>query len=114
MGTWDTGIFDDDIAMDVKAEFDDAIAEGATAEEATKQILESFEDVLEDDEEAPIIYLTLVALQLENGFAQKSLKQKVLEIIESGQGLDRWQDTGGDELINRLKVLNELKDKLTK
>ena len=113
MGTWDTGIFGDDIAMDVKAEFDDAIAEGMSVKEATKQILESFEDVLEDDEEAPIVYLVLAILQLEKGALQKNIKKKALGIIKSGQGLDRWKEAGEDELNNRIRVLDELKDKLT-
>lgn len=68
---WDTGVFDDDIAMDINAEFDDAIEEGITVKEATKQILETFQDVLEDEEEAPIVYLALAALQLEKGDIQK-------------------------------------------
>lgn len=114
MGTWNTGIFDDDIAMDIKAEFDDAIAGGMSVKEATEQILESFEDVLEDEDEAPVVYLTLAALQIEKGNIQKDIRKKALGIIESGQGLDRWKDAGEDELYNRTRVLNELKDKLIK
>lgn len=114
MGAWDTGIFDDDIAMDIKAEFEDAIEEGMTVKKATKQILESFEDVLEDEEEASVVYLALAALQLESGTVQSNIKKKALKIIESGQELDRWKDSGEAELNNRKKALNELKEKLLK
>lgn len=112
MGTWDTGIFDDDLAMDIKSEFDDAIEEGMSVKKATKQILESFEDELEDEDEASIIYLTLAALQLEQGNVEKNIKKKALEIIESGQDLERWEGADEEELNKRIAVLNELKERL--
>ncbi|MDF2612116.1 MAG: hypothetical protein K0R92_3590 [Lachnospiraceae bacterium] len=37
---------------------------------------------------------------------------KALGIIESGKGLDRWEETGKVEYEKRFRVLNELKDKL--
>lgn len=112
MGTWNAGIFDDDIALDIKAEFDDALAEGMTVKEATKQILESFEDVLEDDEESPIVYLALAALQLEKGEIQKNIKKKALQIIESEQGMERWEEAGAELFVQRKVILNELKRNL--
>lgn len=114
MGVWDTGIFDDDMAMDIKAEFDDAIAEGMTVKEATKQILQSFEDVLEDEDESPIVYLALAALQLEKGTIQKNIKKKALQVIESGQGLERWKEAGDELLVQRKEILDELKSSLVK
>lgn len=114
VGTWDTGIFDDDVAMDIKAEFDEAIADGMSVKEATEQILESFADVFDDEDEAPIVYLTLAALQIEKGSVLKNIKQKALDIIESGQGFDRWEEAGNDVLNERISVLNELKAKLNK
>lgn len=113
MGTWSTGIFDDDIAIDVKAEFDETITEGISVKEATKMDLESFEDVLEDDD-APIVYLTIAVLQIKKGTIQKNIKEKALEIIESGHGLDRLEILGGNEVSNRIVVINKLRDKLKK
>ncbi|MDF2822200.1 MAG: hypothetical protein K0R15_2648 [Clostridiales bacterium] len=112
MGTWNTGIFDDDLAMDIKAEFEEAIEEGLSAKEATAMILEAYEDELEDEDEGPIIYLALAVLQMEKGIIEKSIKNKALYIIESGQGLDRWKEAGKDGYEKRLMVLNELKDKI--
>jgi hypothetical protein len=112
MGTWNTGIFDDDLAMDIKAEFEEAIEEGLSVKEAIAMILEAYEDELEDEDEGPIIYLALAALQMEKGTIVKSIRSKALEVIESGQGLDRWKEEGKDEYEKRVVVLNELKDKL--
>jgi hypothetical protein len=112
MGTWNTGILDDDLAMDIKDEFDDAIEDGLSVIDATRQVLESFEDVLEDDDDSAILFLVLAALQLGKGAVQKDIRQKALEIIECEQGLGRWKYTGEDELSNRVRELNDLKDKL--
>ncbi len=112
MGTWDAGIFEDDIAMDIKTEFEDAIAEGLNIKQATKQILESYEDALDDVDEGPMVYLALAALQIEKGTVLRKIKQKALKIIDSGQGLERWEEAG-EELLNKRKcVLNDLKSKL--
>lgn len=114
MGTWDTGIFDDDIAMDVKAEFDDAMAEDLTVEEATEQVLESFEDELEDEDDGPVVYFALAVLQMEQGSVTEDIRQAVLHIIETGQGLERWKDAEEEKFNKRIGILNELKQKLEK
>lgn len=114
MGTWDVGIFDDDVAMDIQAEFEEAIEEGLSVIEATEQILESFEEELEDEDDAPIIYLALASLQLKNGNLQKSIKDKAIAIIDSGEELKRWAETDEETLEKRKSVLNELKSKLMK
>lgn len=114
MGTWGVSIFDDDLAMDIKAEFDDAIQNGLTVMEATGQVLVAFEDELEDEDEGPIIYLVLAVLQVALGDVQKDIRQKALEIIECEHGLDRWKDAGETELSERVRELNKLKGMLMK
>lgn len=112
MGVWGTGIFDDDLAMDIQGEFEEALDEGLNVKEATQRILEDFEDVLEDEDEGPLVYLVLAALQLEQGELQPEIRQKVLKIIESGQGLPRWEEAGKEELAERKQMLEEFKVKL--
>lgn len=112
MGTWGTDVFDDDISMDIKAEFDNAIAEGMSLKQATKQILVSFSDVLNDEEEGPLVYIVLAALQIRQGTVIRKIKQEALKIISAGQGLERWEEAG-EELFNKRKcVLNDLKSML--
>lgn len=112
MGTWDAGIFEDDIAMDIKTEYEDAICEGISMKETTKQILESYRDILDDVDEGSIVYLALAALQIEQGTVLKKVKQTTLKIIDSGKGLDRWEEAGEELLKRRKCVLNDLKRKL--
>ena len=112
MGTWSAGLFDDDISMDIQAEFEAAIEDGMNIKEATKLVLDSFEEVLTDNDEGPIVYLTLAALQLEKGSVQKSIRKMALDIIENDGGIERWKGTGAQELDIRLKVLHDLKIRL--
>lgn len=112
MGTWDTDILDDDIAMDVQSEFSDLIDEGYSVKEATKQILQSYEEELEDEDDGSIIYLTLALLQLEQDEVEAKIKKKALDIIEEGLGLDRWEEAGEEVYQERLAVLSGLKERL--
>lgn len=114
MGTWGMDLFDDDLAMDIKSEFEEALEDGLNAKEASKQILQSYEDVLEDEDEGPLVYLVLAALQLKEGSVQNNIRKKALEIIESGDGLGRWEEAGEEALRQRVQALNILKDQLSK
>jgi hypothetical protein len=44
MGTWGVGVFDDDIASDVRAEWREAILEGANPEDAAATLTSSYAD----------------------------------------------------------------------
>jgi hypothetical protein len=109
MGTWGAQILDDDLAMDIQAEFEQALEDGLSVKKATKQIIKAFQDVLEDEDEGPIVYLALAALQLERNELQPEIRKTALEIIETGQGLARWEEAGEDVLAERKKVLEEMK-----
>jgi hypothetical protein len=112
MGTWGAGIFDDDISLDVQAEYEEAIEDGLSVKKATNLILEIYEDVLSDDDEGPMVFLALAAIQLEKGHIQEKIKEKALNIIESEAGLERWNSLEKDELNKRKEVLNDLRNKL--
>jgi hypothetical protein len=112
MGAWETGIFDDDLALDVKEEFTEALREGLSVQEATEQILESYEDALEDEEEAGVIYFALAELQMKKRKLQSEIKQRALDLIERDQDVERWKDT--EEFNKRKSVLEDLKNRLLK
>lgn len=73
--------------MVIQAEFEQALEDGLTFKDVTQQIIEVFQDVLEDEDEGPIVYLALATLQLERNELQPEIRKKALEIIETGQGL---------------------------
>ena len=64
MGAWGTGLFDDDLANDMRDLRDDTIAQGSSATEASAAIRDNFEqDCAEDYDDAPVFWLVLASLQ---------------------------------------------------
>jgi hypothetical protein len=76
--------------------------------------MEEYEDALDDEDDAPVIILTLAMLQLEEGEVQENTRESALDIIESGKILERWEDSDPGELLDKKKVLKQLRSKLLK
>lgn len=112
MRTWGYGIFDDDVAIDLKGSFEDYLGDGLSVHDATEKVLEAYKDSIEDEQEGPIVYLALASLQLEHGDLSGDIKDEALDIIESGKGLDGWDVAGDRELSKRKNALYDLRDKL--
>jgi hypothetical protein len=113
MGAWDVGLFDDDTAVDVRLTFEAALDDGMTLAAATKQVLEEFEDALDDEDDGPIVLLALAALQWERGKPQARLLRRAIAILESGSGLSRWEDEGEPLLSQRRQAYEALKQQLS-
>lgn len=112
MGTWGTGIMDDDLALDIKAEFEDALNEGFDVPRATSKIFEAFGDLSEDEDEGPILYLVLAQLQLEKNHLLPEVRNKAMQIIENEIGLERWEEAGEEQLRERKIIYAQLQEKL--
>jgi Domain of unknown function (DUF4259) len=111
MGAWGTAIFSDDIAADVRDDFKDKIANGKTPLDATNEMIDENQAILEDNDDAAVFWLSLAAAQWKLGRLVNFVKQKAIEIIDSGQDLERW---GEDlrQLKQRKLVLEKLKVQL--
>src|SRR5205823_6428622 len=90
MGTWGSGIFDDDVALDVRGLFEEKIGEGASVEDATQAVLQEFDSALEHMDDAPVIHLALAALELEQGRLLAATRREALRVIDDGRNLPRW------------------------
>lgn len=112
IGTWSSDVFDDDLALDIKDEFESGLSEELSIPGITKEILENYEDVINDEDEGSIVYLALAALQIKHGHLQPKIKKEALKIIDKGKGLERWEEAGEEVLSTRQMVLQELKKRL--
>jgi len=90
MGTWGTAIFSDDTASDVRDEFRDLIGEGLSTEQATDKLLRQYAPSLDDPDDGPPFWLGLAVTQWKSGRLLERVKEKALEIIDSGADLKRW------------------------
>lgn len=108
MATWGVGLFDNDLAQDVKAAFEAALADGLDVPAATKQALWAVTDALKNDEEAPLVYLAMAALQLKHDALEEWLKVIALSHVLQGTGLDQ----GDGAIAERKQVYGELLTRL--
>src|SRR5262245_4761354 len=109
MGAWGVGIFDDDVACDVRLALYDLLRAGQSPTEATDAVLADLADMLADEEDGPVALLALAAAQWEAGRLDPRIKRRALKII--AQGVDfRWQDSAQRE--QRRAELAELATKL--
>jgi hypothetical protein len=115
MGAWGAGIFEDDLALDIKLDFEAYLDENKSMKEIINCLLDDYEEEINDPDEGPIVYIVLAALQLEHnkGKVYESIKKKTLEIIEQKRGLLNWQLLGEEVYFDRIDVLTQLKQKLT-
>ena len=108
MGVWGTGILDDDLSLDVIAEFEEALANGQSVSMATNEVLVSFNDSLNDEQDRVVIYLSIALIQCKMSCLQEEIATRALDIIESGEGLVFW-DPETSEYSKRKRALEELK-----
>jgi hypothetical protein len=111
MGTFGVGLFHDDVALDVRDQYLDLLASGASDEEAFRTMVREWNPSLADcDDEGPIFWLALAATQWEYGRLHPRAKAQALKIIDQGKDIDRWAEAGLAK--KRQAVLARLKKKL--
>ena len=113
MGTWGTGIFENDTAGDVRDAFEDELLAGVDVPTATGHVLRKYADELDDIDDGPVIYLALAALQLEHGALQPDIRERALQVINTGEGLDAWEEAGPRKLQERSQVLESFRVQLS-
>lgn len=110
MGTWGTGLWSNDDAVDLRGDFRDLVAAGLTAQEATQRLMSDYSigDGGVDDHD---FWLALAAVQHQCGHVASGVVERALRIIDDPAELDRW--AGGDRR-RRAAVLDTLASRLAR
>ena len=109
MGAWGPGLYSDDVTCDVKDEYLKYLKEGKTNEEATREILESWEVPSEFEDDTALVLFALADTQWNYGRLLEEVKELALKYIDID--LKRWEED--KQLYNkRKKVLEKLEVKL--
>ncbi len=110
MGTWDTGIYQNDVSADVRDDYIAKLKAGKSDEEALKEIFCEYEGESKDDDDKYNFYLALADTLWKKGRLTEEIKCKALEILEEDKVSERWE---GEKIRKeRIKVLDKLKEKL--
>ena len=59
MASWGSKLYQDDVAEDVRDYYKHQLKRGKTNEEVTKELIEDNEDIISDEDEAPVFWFAL-------------------------------------------------------
>jgi Domain of unknown function (DUF4259) len=112
VGAWGTGIFEDDVAADIRGEWEEAVGSGSSAADATAAMIEGLgADFIPDEDDGPVFWIALAALRLEAGQVAPDVAARAVESIPAN--LARWRGEATDEDFEaREQVLRELEQRL--
>lgn len=114
MGAWNTSICGNDTARDLYIEYS-ATFYKYDVEEALERIdnyvrSEMFDE--SDSEEWCNYFYSLADFMWKKGILTDNVRNKAIEMIDSGFGLELWEEAGQKTLDSRKKKLQEFKEKL--
>jgi hypothetical protein len=97
MGTWDIKINGNDTFLDIYDYFFNLYNQGEDPTTISLQILRNFADSFEDDDEKNDSLFGLALAQWETKSLDPEIFKQVKTIIESGNDMERWKESGADE-----------------
>lgn len=109
MGTWGTGIFQNDIADDVKTTYINKLKMGKSDEEALEETISENLEFLSDSEDSLDFWFSLSSIMYDYGRLNEKVKCKAISLLESGNDSERWTEK---ENKKRKIELEKLKTKM--
>jgi hypothetical protein len=111
MGAWATGLYDCDMALDIRTSIEEMFEDGIKAEDIIKNILEEYENL--DEEEVSILWFTLADTLYDFNSLTKDILKETKKYISGKYDLILWKEMGNKQDIKaRIQVLKQLKSKL--
>ena len=113
MAAWGTGLYQDDVAEDVKEDYYNCFREdGLDNESAYKKILSQYSEIRDDPEDGPVFWMVLSDVMWNLGKLKEEVREKALYHIDAGNDVAKWKAEGKEKATQRKHVLEKLKEKL--
>lgn len=113
MGTWGPKLYEDDLAEDIKNEYEELLEKGKNNKEAIEDICQIYKEEIEDSDEKSVFWMVLADILYKHKNLTEFVKEKALKEIELGKNLERWKNEGSEEdYIIRKKEIEKLRKKL--
>ena len=108
MGVWGLDIYDDDLAVDIRDEFQEYLEQGMDENDAMNEVIFNNEDLLEEDEECGTVILTIGLLAKENEISNSKIN-KLLKELKGNKNYWKYLKEDSMELYEvRMDLLIEL------
>lgn len=111
MSTTGVELFDDDLAGDVRDIYRRLLQDRVPDDEASRRMIEDWSDLASDEE--PVFWLALAATQSDLGRLEEHVRQRALQVIDTGADLDLRRPAGDEWVTARAAVLDALRAQLT-
>ena len=111
MGTWGTGLYQSDVAADVRTIYRDCKKLGFSGSDLAAIVLETVGGASADSEDGKLAPLALADLLCKDGMLPKALQQTALRIIKSPELPARFEDHASRK--KHRKMLDALGAKLS-
>ena len=112
MAAWGTGLYQDDIAEDVRDDYKKYFKEGLNNEEVYNEMLQRYENEINDVQDGPVFWFALADTMWRLGKLTDEVKVKAIQCIDDGKDVECWREQGEKEACKRQVVLAKLKEKL--
>ncbi|MBR5252228.1 MAG: hypothetical protein IKV52_05345 [Oscillospiraceae bacterium] len=112
MGTWEPGLFSDDMALDIRSEYGILLSVGKDNETAEDMLINYYSDILDcNNPDEDVFWYALAISEWKKGRLSDRVKSKALYCLEHGCDLERWNSKGNEKNYKkRKKVLEELRE----
>lgn len=113
MGIWGPGLYQNDIAEDLRTEFAEMIKLGKTYTEATQTLIDQYKLVIDDKDDSQAFWISLADIQWKYGCLEQLVKSEALSSIDWDLAQNEWMSSYPQDVKKRGKILFDLKVKLT-
>ncbi len=114
MGFWGVGIFDNDVALDVRDYYNELLQEGLDDNKIAKQIEGFFKEDIKDLDTQMDVYLALSTIQLSRSNLHSEIRNKTISLIDQKAGMQLWANKKKNDYNKRIKLLEKCKKILLK
>lgn len=108
MGIWGLDIYDDDLAVDIRDEFQEYLNQGMDENDAINEVIFNNENLLEEDEECGTFILTIGLIAKDNEITNSRIN-KLLRDLKGNKNYWKYLKEDSMELYEaRMDLLTEL------
>lgn len=113
MGSWGTGILQDDTVLDIIDEFKEYLKETQNITDSTVKLIENNIEIINDEDEGPLFWIALVKCQWDYGQLDQQYLNIVIENFNKEIGLDIWKEESESDYLKRKKVIFDFIQKIS-
>ena len=109
MGAWGSSLYANDTSCDVRDTYMNFLKDQLSSQEAHEKTLDKLSDYIADPYEAPLFWYALADTQWTVGRLIPEVKEKALEWISKGGGIELWEESksgssGWQKTLEKLRI----------